>query len=144
MGSARIRRHVARLALAVMLLGALAPAVSHALAWSRAGAAAPSLLDICMGGKPRVAALGLASIASPVESSAAQPVSGQAPVAFPDHCPFCLLVAERLGPPPAALVHFFHADPALPRPDTQALFIVTLVTSSPLPRGPPHSLPSAP
>jgi len=137
MGSARLRRHAARLALAAMLLGALAPAVSHALAWSRAGAAAPSLLDICMGGKPRAAALGLASMASPLESSLAQPVSGQEPAAFPDHCPFCLLVAERLGPPPAALVHFFHADPALPRPDTQAPFFAIPGDSPVQPRGPP-------
>jgi len=135
--SARVRRLTARFALAVMLLGALAPAVSHALAWTRAGTAAPSLRDICMAGDPRVRAIGAVSTASLLESSGTKSVGGQTPAAFPEHCPFCLLVAERLGPPPAALVHFFNADHGLAWPDTQALLHGSVFHRIALPRGPP-------
>jgi len=127
----------ARLALAVMLLGALAPALSHALAWARAGTGAPSLLDICTVGDPRAQVPGAAPSANPVALAEAPPRSGSEPAAVSNHCPFCLLVAERLGPPPAALVHFFNADPALPRPDTQALFFAIPSDSPVQPRGPP-------
>ena len=122
-------RRVAGLALAVMLLGALAPTVSHALA--RARLAAPTLLDVC------------SVAASPGEASqhstpiAGDSSPGQESVPFLNHCPFCLHIADRLGPPPAASTHFFNAESGLAPPDVQALFFELLPSPAPLPRGPP-------
>lgn len=135
--SARASRLVARFTLAATLLGALAPAVSHTLAWARADTAAPMVLDICMAGDPRAPAFSAAAITSPVEPGETPTVGDQESATFPNHCPFCLLVAERLGPPPVALVHFFNADSGFARPDTQAPFHDGVIRRIAWPRGPP-------
>ncbi len=122
---ARTRRLYAWLALAAMLLGALAPTVSRALALARA----PSLQDVCRVGAPRAAAplipIALDAPAAPASSAAL------------DHCPFCLPIADRLGPPPAASMHFFNADSGLAPPDAQALFFPTPLSTRRRARGPP-------
>lgn len=110
----RALRLILQLTLAVMLLGALAPTVSRALAAGRHGPVPGA--DIC---------------------SAAAPMGGPLPAPAPDHCPFCLLVAERLGPPPAVSWHFFHADSGLAPLDVQALFFVSLFSLRLSARGPP-------
>jgi len=113
----------------VMLLAALAPAVSHALA----PAGAPALLDLCtVAAAPGQAA----GHATPMPADASP---GQESALSLIHCPFCLPIADRLGPPPAASLHFFNADSGLARPDAQALFFQTYTPAAALPRGPPLS-----
>jgi hypothetical protein len=99
------------LALCVALLGALAPTVSHALSWARGGNA--GLVEVCTSTGPRWMALpGMAERASntPLEDAQAsssvsaltmQP-DGPRPATVLDHCPFCLLFADRIAPPPQA------------------------------------------
>ena len=113
----------------VMLLAAFAPTVSHALA--RAGASAPALLDLCtVAAAPGQAA----GDATPIPADASP---GQESALSLIHCPFCLPIADRLGPPPAASLHFFNADSGLARPDAQALLFQTFTPAAALPRGPP-------
>jgi hypothetical protein len=130
------------LALAVMLLGALAPTVSRALAAARSDTA--PMVEVCTSEGPRWIVLGQPADAT-LQTGGLPQVSadfstGQKSVLHLDHCPFCLLVAERLGPPSAASVHFFNAESGLVRPDEQALFFNPLVTAAALPRGPPADL----
>jgi hypothetical protein len=138
----RASRLAASIALAAMLLSALAPAISHALALRRASATS-FLLEVCTTSGPRRLVLALArSDASASDRATPIPADspdGQGSAPSLDHCPFCLPIADRLGPPPAAYVHFFNAESGLARPDAQALFFATSVTLSPFPRGPPVS-----
>lgn len=122
------------LALAAMLLGAFAPTVSRALAAARSDRA--PMVEVCTSEGPRWLSLAPTS----ANLSTADASHGQESAPSLDHCPFCLLVAERLGPPPAASLHFFHADTGLARPDAQALFFRTLASTVALPRGPPADL----
>lgn len=119
------------LALAAMLLGAFAPTVSRALAAARSDGA--PMVEVCTSEGPRWLPLAPTS----ADLSTADASHGQESAPSLDHCPFCLLVAERLGPPPAASMHFFTAEPGLARPDAQALFFPIFRTSPVLPRGPP-------
>ncbi len=125
------------LAVALMLLGALAPTVSRALA-SRAGAV-PSAIEVCTSEGPRWLEVRSATPSDPNASGTTAP-EGPGVVPSLDHCPFCLLVAERLGPPPAASMHFFNAESGLAPPDAQALFFCSVSLRPTWPRGPPiHS-----
>lgn len=118
----RARRWTVWIALAAMLLGALAPTVSHALALARTEA--PFMQAACTG--------------SGIRWVPAEPIaSASASVPDLNHCPFCLLIADRLGPPPAASMHFFHAESGLAPPDAQALFFRSVPLTLALPRGPP-------
>lgn len=135
----RARRWTVWIALAAMLLGALAPTVSHALALARTEA--PFMQAVCTGSGIRWVP------AEPIASASASdpdvaPLSTDVPAgpaSVPDlnHCPFCLLIADRLGPPPAASMHFFHAESGLAPPDAQALFFRSVPLTLALPRGPP-------
>lgn len=127
------------LAVAVSLLGALAPTVSRALVVSGGRALA---IEVCTSEGPRWL------LAEPAEVTAAPAVTdpnaqstvvpdGRDTGPTLDHCPFCLLVAERLGPPPAASMHFFNAESGLAPPDAQALFFLSVSSRTSLPRGPP-------
>ena len=120
------------LALAVMLLGAFAPTVSRALAAARSDAAL--MIEVCTSEGPRWVPLASTS----ADMSTADFSHGQKSAFSLDHCPFCLLVAERLGPPPAASMHFFNAESGLAPPDAQALFFVSRPSTVALPRGPPR------
>jgi hypothetical protein len=82
------RRLAAWIALAAMLLAALAPTVSRARAW--AGAPATGWIEICT-----------VSGMQWVRLAGSQPLGEPAPAPAPglDGCPFCLLLADRLGPP---------------------------------------------
>jgi len=121
------------LAVAVLLLGALASTVSRVLAST---GAAPSAIEVCTSEGPRW--LDVVSTA-PTDPATSGTTAPQGPGVVPslDHCPFCLLVAERLGPPPAASMHFFNAESGLAPPDAQALFFSTVIPAAALPRGPP-------
>lgn len=129
---ARVRRLTASIALLAMLLAALAPTITHALA--SAGVLAPSLLEVCTVGGPR-------TLAPATDLAlAAQATDAPQTTVFQDHCPFCLPIMDRLGPPPAASVHFFDAESGLAPPDAQALFFRSHLAAAPWPRGPPsHS-----
>lgn len=122
------------LAVAVMLLGALAPTVSRALASRATGAVVA--IEICTAEGPRWLDVVSAAPSDPIASGTTDPV-GQGVAPSIDHCPFCLLVAERLGPLPAASLHFFNAESGLALPDAQAFFFSTVTPAAALPRGPP-------
>ena len=124
------RLWVGRLALLLALFGALAPTVSHALNWARGEA--PSLIEVCTTEGPRWMALG-----QPIELQSEAPNKPDAATVF-EHCPFCLLVADRLAPPSASLTPVFlpgvTIQMVVPAPQ---FFVVTHTHPAPLPRGPP-------
>lgn len=115
------------LALWLALFGALAPTVSHALAWAH-GDQAP-LIEVCTSAGPRWMAL----------SNASEPVpSDSTTTVVLDHCPFCLLMADRMAPPPQPQPRCFaasgHADvPVSPL----TVFLPAQVLAAAQPRGPP-------
>lgn len=136
----RTRRLTAWIALAAMLLGTLAPTVSHALALARTGL--PYMQEVCTGSGMRWVAYPTSTADATEANRSSSSISTDAPagqqsVLTLDHCPFCLLVADRLGPPPAALLHFFNAESGLAWPDEQALSFASVPPSAALPRGPP-------
>jgi len=122
-----------------MLLGALAPVVSQALAQRRA--ATSFLLEVCttsgLRGLAWAPARSEPSASDRVTPLAADSPAGQESAPSLNHCPFCLPIADRLGPPPAAYVHFFNAESGLARPDAQAPFFAIPSDSPVQPRGPP-------
>lgn len=115
------------LALWLVLFGALAPTVSHAMAWAQ-GDRLP-LIEICTSAGPRWMAL----------STPSEPVPGDpASTAALDHCPFCMRMADRMAPPPQPLPLCFvalgHADvPASP----PLVFLPARVLAAAQSRGPP-------
>jgi hypothetical protein len=126
------RLWVGRLAWLLAVFGALAPTVSHALNWARGDGSA--LIEVCTSTGPRWMALGQASEVQPE-----LPNKPDAATVF-EHCPFCLLAADRLAPPPATLVHVFLANATYQQPaPAQIFFVVTHIDPSPPPRGPPFS-----
>ncbi len=126
------RLWVGRLALLLALFGALAPTVSHALNWTRGEA--PALIEVCTSQGPRWMALG-----QPIELLSEVPNKPDAATVF-EHCPFCLLVADRLAPPPASLTPVFLANATCELVAfAQSSFVVTHTHPSPEPRGPPLS-----
>ncbi len=135
----RAHRLILWLTVAVSLLGALAPTVSRALAAAGSRALA---IEVCTSEGPRwqlaatVEVAATPAMTDPNSQSTVVP-EGRDTALTLDHCPFCLLVAERLGPPPAASMHFFNAESGLAPPDAQALFFLSVSTRASLPRGPP-------
>jgi len=126
------------LAVLVALLGAFAPTVSRALAAS--GSRAPAI-EVCTSEGPRwlsAASVEAAATAANPDSLPAAAPDGRDAALTLDHCLFCLLVAERLGPPPAASMHFFNAESGLAPPDAQAFFFRSESVAAALPRGPPR------
>jgi hypothetical protein len=126
------RLWVGRLALLLALFGALAPTVSHALNW--ASGQTPALIEVCTSQGPHWMALGL-----PSDRQSDRPNKPDTATVF-EHCPFCLLTAERLAPPPTAPVQVFLTDATYELvASSQSFFAVTHVHPSPPPRGPPLS-----
>lgn len=124
-------RWVLWLAVWLALVGALAPTVSHVLQWVHGGAAV-NLIEICTSAGPRWMALPASAVAEPAASTPAGLVSDAAPTAWVsfdsadgggsgapggmEHCPFCLLMAEKLAPPSANAPLFFAAPGHAVRP----------------------------
>lgn len=136
MNRLRATRLILQLTLAVMLLGALAPTVSRALAAGRHGPLPGA--DICSTSSPALPDLISPAAASPVGLAVADaPAGGTTPAPALDHCPFCLPVAQRLGPPPATSVHFFNADSGLAPPDAQVSSFPSPIGRVARARGPP-------
>jgi hypothetical protein len=117
------------LALCIALVMALAPTVSHALAWSQAGSG--YLIEICTATGPRMVP------ADTVPSSADSPTGQESAVSL-SHCPFCLHTADRVVPPPHPVAYLF-LDMGGERGTTiwQAFFFFTHSAIVPPPRGPP-------
>lgn len=122
------------------LTASIAPTVSHVLALARTGL--PYMQEVCTGSGMRWAAYPTSTADAAGADRSSSSISTDAPagqqsVLTSDHRPFCLLVADRLGPPSAALLHFFNAESDLARPDEQAPFFASVTPSAALPRGPP-------
>ena len=86
-------------ALLAILLAALVPTASRSLAWSSAAHA--TWIDVCTTDAPRNEADALS--AAPKINAASRGAT-HSPL---DHCPFCLLTTDRLGPVPHLLSHLF-------------------------------------
>lgn len=115
------------LALWLALFGALAPTVSHALTWAH-GDREP-LIEICTSAGPRWMALSTTAEAVPSDPTGAVVL---------DHCPFCLLMADRLAPPPQLQALFFAAPGHAVVPDCQPPGdFSTRIIAAAQPRGPP-------
>jgi hypothetical protein len=114
------------LAVLIAVFAALAPTLSHALAWSQSGGA--PMVEVCT-------STGMRWVA---ENAAADSLDGQESAAPQNHCPFCLLSTDRVGPVSHALVHLF-AVMGEPEAATirQAFYFVTHFALTPPPRGPP-------
>ncbi len=133
------------LALLIVVFGALAPTLSHALVLARGGTSAWT--ELCTSTGTRWVLLGsTASKTAPqiAETSAstnavstASP-DGQEAVLSLDHCPFCLLFTDRAAPAPSALLHLFAVlgEPEAPT-IRQAFFFSTHFALTPPSRGPP-------
>jgi hypothetical protein len=135
------------LALCMALLGALAPTVSHGLTWARGGNT--GLIEVCTTNGPRWMALpDLTERAgsAPLEDAQAssrlgaltlQP-DGPRPAEVLDHCPFCLLFADRIAPPPQAWQPPLALAQASAAPlPPQAHYFPVFYAHTPPPRGPP-------
>lgn len=82
-------------ALWIAVFGAFAPTLSHALVWARGGTS--PIVQVCTDTGPRWVAL-KTSTDSPDAPQAARTL---------EHCPFCLLFADHVAPPPSPLGHLF-------------------------------------
>ena len=136
----RLRRPWAlALALLLAMVPALVPTLSHAIVWAR-GDIRP-LVEVCTLGGPRWVALASTQNAQPDAAGTTefQTDSPDGPVSALglDHCPFCLLFADRAAPPPHVLVHLFAVLDASGEPALQPAFIVRQPRPAAYPRGPP-------
>ena len=124
---ALLRRPLALwLAVLISVFGALAPTLSHAFALAHSGMS--PMVQICTSTGPHEVTSAIATV-SP---------DGQQLAPVLEHCPFCLLTADQLGPPACTGVHVFTPASALARSDKPVLFFETFTSSSALPRGPPR------
>lgn len=133
------------LAVLIMVFGALAPTLSHALVLARGDTSAWT--ELCTSSGTRWVLLGSAASktapqiadanAGTSAVSTASPDGQEAVLSF-DHCPFCLLSTDRAAPAPSALLHLFAVlgDPEAPT-IRQAFFFLTHFALTPPPRGPP-------
>ncbi|MBV5299867.1 MAG: DUF2946 family protein [Rhodoferax sp.] len=127
------------LALLLAVFAALAPAVSHALNWARGGQ--PGMVQVCTSAGPRWMVLGQVQdntnlADTPANSPAATdgPAHGQ----IFDHCPFCLLQADRSAPPPQQWSATFAVPGRAVAPaKSQTSFFPTFTAPAPPSRAPP-------
>jgi len=95
------------LAMLLVLFGAVAPTLSHALAAASAGQ--PFGIEVCTSGGSRWVSVGhnagapeVAGLAASTQPDSANGEDGSpASLAPLVHCPFCLLGANPMAPPPA-------------------------------------------
>lgn len=136
------RRWVLWLAVLLALFGALAPTVSHALNWARGGSG--NLVEICTSAGPRWMVLGSVAAEAAWEPGAEPVLVADGPgdpatAAVFDHCPFCLLLADRAAPPPQAGAFVALALGAAVAPADWQMRLPSLsLALTPPPRGPPH------
>jgi hypothetical protein len=112
------------LAVLLALFAALAPTVSHALALDRATQG----IEICTS---------TGNVTSAPTIPADSP-TGPESAKLMDHCPFCLLQADRVAPPPSPVAYLFLVQGGQQEvPAWQAFFFVPHFYSPATPRGPP-------
>jgi len=122
------------LALCVALVMALAPTLSHALAWMHQGASG-GYTEICTASGPRRVALDGA--VNPTNSPTDSP-DGQESALQLLHCPFCLHATDRMAPwPKPSFPLFLVQDGQRETAVWQAFFCCTHTALAPPPRGPP-------
>jgi hypothetical protein len=127
------RLWAAWLAVLLALFAALAPTVSHAIAFTRAGDHAG--VEICTSTGPQWLAAPDAAASADDESP------GKKTASQVEHCPFCLLQADRVAPVSLPVVfHFGGAGNARVDPVPQSHFYSTYFALAPPPRGPPEFL----
>lgn len=98
MSTLHARRLAAWIAIFAMALAALAPTVSRALARGVAGPV--SWTEVCTASGMQRVDPDAAEATEGARSAVAGEPDGSPPAHNPlDHCPFCLLTADRLGPP---------------------------------------------
>lgn len=117
------------LAVLIAVFGALAPTVSHALARSQGGVVL--WVEVCTDTGMRWVDgnTGLSSTDSPDGPESAPSLV---------HCPFCLLLTDRVAPAPHALVHLFAVSGEAEVPTIRQVFLFfTHFAPTPPPRGPP-------
>ncbi|MES2879733.1 MAG: DUF2946 domain-containing protein [Pseudomonadota bacterium] len=115
------------LAVLLVVFGALAPTLSHALVLARSDVS-PMMMDVCT-------STGLHEVA---DTASTDSPDGQEAVVSLAHCPFCLLSSDRVAPAPHPLLHLFAVlgEPEAPTV-RQAFFYATPFALAPPPRGPP-------
>jgi hypothetical protein len=116
-------------ALCIALVMALAPTVSHALAWSQGSGG--QLIEI-------FTATGSRMVPADTALSSADSPAGQESALSLSHCPLCLHTADRCAPPPNPLPYLFQVQGGQQEAVVwQAFFFVTQFAVTPPPRGPP-------
>ena len=126
------RRCLVWLALCLALLGALVPSVSHTLVWARGESA---LVQICATTGPRWVAL------APAAPSHAGATQAPDPAKLLNHCPFCLLAAERFAAPPSTTLGAWRLPGrAVPPVIWPVVSLLARFVWAPPPRGPPAVL----
>lgn len=117
------------LAVLMALLGALAPTVSHAVTWSQGGAA--PWVEVCTD-------TGMRWVDSHTGQNSTDSPDGPTTAPSGVHCPFCLLLTDRVAPAPQAWVHLFAVLGEQEAPAIRQVFLFfTPIAPTPPPRGPP-------
>jgi hypothetical protein len=125
------RRWSLWLVLCVAWFAAMAPTVSHALAWGQGSAL--TFIEVCTTTGSRVV---VDNAFTPGDSNPGQ----ESPLTL-SHCPFCLQTTDRCAPPPEPLPYLFWSPGGQQEaPVWQAFFYSQERTFAPLPRGPPRHL----
>ena len=116
-------------ALCIATVMALAPTLSHALAWSQGSGG--RYMEICTTTGTRLVPVDSATV------SADSP-TGQESALSLSHCPFCLHTADRVAPPPHPVAYLFSDLGGEQEAMVwQAFFFATHFALSPPSRGPP-------
>ena len=125
------------LALLLTVFGALAPTVSHALNWARDDR--PGMVLVCTSSGPRWMALGQLQDSATFSDPRSSPTDApEAPAQSFDHCPFCLLLADRAAPPPQPwLTTFALPGQAVAPAISPTGFLPTFTAPKPHSRAPP-------
>ena len=124
------------LALWIALLGALVPTLSHALVWAGGGT---TLVEICTTTGQRWVVVDQVQADGAWRTSDApgEPASAQGL----NHCPFCLLSAERFStPPPTQFTPCVLPGQTVPQQSRQVFAPLLSFVFAPPPRGPPARL----
>jgi hypothetical protein len=123
------RRWSLLLVLCVAWFAALAPTVSHALAWSQGSAL--TFIEVCTTTGSR-----LVEVDTQTPNADSNP--GQESALTLSHCPFCLQPTDRCAPPPHPLPYLFLVQGGQQEaPVWQAFFYSPHFDLKAAPRGPP-------
>jgi Protein of unknown function (DUF2946) len=119
------RPWAAWLAVLLVLFGAFAPTLSHGIGLAQAAGQWPA--DICVSPASMAVA----------DNTLADSPDGRESVVSSQHCPFCLLSTNGVGPPAVVSPHLTTSESGLDRSVGRALLFDSLCVWLALPRGPP-------